>query len=86
MKEVERVGLLKMDFLGLSTLTLIHDALDEIKRTDGRSTLDIDDDPARRCEDLPAVQRRPDLRHLPVRELGHARAAAQGQAASGSTT
>ena len=25
MKEVERVGLLKMDFLGLSTLTLIHD-------------------------------------------------------------
>ncbi|MDO8795141.1 MAG: DNA polymerase III subunit alpha, partial [Vicinamibacterales bacterium] len=41
MKEVERVGLLKMDFLGLSTLTLIRDALDEIKRTDG-VTLDID--------------------------------------------
>ena len=36
MKEVERVGLLKMDFLGLSTLTLIRDALDEIKRTEGR--------------------------------------------------
>ncbi len=35
MKEVERVGLLKMDFLGLSTLTLIQDALDEIRRTDG---------------------------------------------------
>ena len=34
MKEVERVGLLKMDFLGLSTLTLIRDALDEIKRTE----------------------------------------------------
>ncbi len=28
MKEVERVGLLKMDFLGLSTLTLISDALE----------------------------------------------------------
>jgi DNA polymerase-3 subunit alpha len=41
MKEVERVGLLKMDFLGLSTLTLIQDALDEIKRTEG-ITLDID--------------------------------------------
>jgi DNA polymerase-3 subunit alpha len=41
MKEVERVGLLKMDFLGLSTLTLIRDALDEIKRTDGLD-LDID--------------------------------------------
>jgi DNA polymerase-3 subunit alpha len=41
MKEVERVGLLKMDFLGLSTLTLIRDALDEIKRTNGID-LDID--------------------------------------------
>jgi DNA polymerase-3 subunit alpha len=41
MKEVERVGLLKMDFLGLSTLTLIDDALKEIKRTEG-ITLDID--------------------------------------------
>ena len=40
MKEIERIGLLKMDFLGLSTLTLIYDALAEIKRTTGdrRST------------------------------------------------
>jgi DNA polymerase-3 subunit alpha len=48
MKEIERVGLLKMDFLGLSTLTLIRDALDEIRRTEGID-LDIDaiplDDP-----------------------------------------
>ncbi|HTM02574.1 MAG TPA: DNA polymerase III subunit alpha [Vicinamibacterales bacterium] len=44
MKEVERVGLLKMDFLGLSTLTLIHDALTEIKRTEGID-LDIDSIP-----------------------------------------
>ena len=41
MKDVERVGLLKMDFLGLSTLTLIQDALDEIKRTEGIE-IDID--------------------------------------------
>ena len=41
MKEVERVGLLKMDFLGLSTLTLIRDALEEIKRTEAVD-LDID--------------------------------------------
>jgi DNA polymerase-3 subunit alpha len=41
MKEVERVGLLKMDFLGLSTLTLIDDCLGEIKRTAG-VTVDID--------------------------------------------
>jgi DNA polymerase-3 subunit alpha len=41
MKEIERVGLLKMDFLGLSTLTLIRDALAEIRRTEG---IDIDID------------------------------------------
>src|SRR4051812_20567712 len=41
MKEVERVGLLKMDFLGLSTLTLIEDCLHEIARTEG-ITIDID--------------------------------------------
>ncbi len=35
MKEIERIGLLKMDFLGLSTLTLIQDALDQIDRTTG---------------------------------------------------
>src|SRR4029077_15949441 len=48
MKEIERIGLLKMDFLGLSTLTLIFDAIAEIKRTEGVD-LDIDaiplDDP-----------------------------------------
>ena len=41
MKEIERVGLLKMDFLGLSTLTLIDDALKAIKRTEG---VDLDFD------------------------------------------
>ena len=35
MKEVERVGLLKMDFLGLSTLTLLQDAVDHIRDTLG---------------------------------------------------
>src|SRR6185295_7733320 len=41
MKEIERVGLLKMDFLGLSTLTLIDDAIKEIRRTTGER-IDID--------------------------------------------
>ena len=41
MKDVERMGLLKMDFLGLSTLTLIYDCLEEIKRTTGED-IDID--------------------------------------------
>src|SRR5262252_6428937 len=44
MKEIERVGLLKMDFLGLSTLTLIFDCIEEIRRTTGE-TLDIDSVP-----------------------------------------
>src|SRR5207237_310475 len=44
MKEEERVGLLKMDFLGLSTLTLIDDALKEVKRTEGND-LDLDNIP-----------------------------------------
>jgi DNA polymerase III subunit alpha len=35
MKEIERIGLLKMDFLGLSTLTLLDDAVREIERTTG---------------------------------------------------
>src|SRR5687768_15294765 len=44
MNEVEGVGLMTMDFLGLSTLTLIQDALAEIKRTEGFD-LDIDNVP-----------------------------------------
>ena len=39
MKEIERVGLLKMDFLGLSTLTLLDDAVKHIKETLG---VDVD--------------------------------------------
>src|SRR5438552_8327179 len=37
MKEIERVGLLKMDFLGLSTLTLIDDCVKQIERTTGEA-------------------------------------------------
>ena len=47
MKEIERIGLLKMDFLGLSTLTLLDDAVAEIKRTTGQeidlTALPLDD-------------------------------------------
>ena len=68
MKEIERVGLLKMDFLGLSTLTLIQDALAEITRTTGDPARHRHH-PARRPEDVRAVRRRPDLRGVPVREL-----------------
>ncbi|HEV2985594.1 MAG TPA: DNA polymerase III subunit alpha, partial [Vicinamibacterales bacterium] len=40
MKDIERVGLLKMDFLGLSTLTLIDDCVREIEQATGEK-LDI---------------------------------------------
>lgn len=47
MKEIERIGLLKMDFLGLSTLTLLDDAVKEIERTTGKridlAALPLDD-------------------------------------------
>ena len=37
MKEIERIGLLKMDFLGLSTLTLLDDAVAHIQDTTGET-------------------------------------------------
>ena len=40
-KFVESVGLIKMDFLGLKTLSIIKDALDNVKRTRGK-VIDID--------------------------------------------
>lgn len=47
MKGVEKIGLLKMDFLGLKTLTLVDDALRIIKSTAGKdidiSTIPFDD-------------------------------------------
>jgi DNA polymerase-3 subunit alpha len=41
MKSVEKMGLLKMDFLGLTTLTVINDAVKLIEQTRGE-TLDIE--------------------------------------------
>jgi len=41
MKAVDKLGLLKMDFLGLKTLTVIADAVDNIRRA-GHKTFDIE--------------------------------------------
>ena len=47
MKEIDRIGLLKMDFLGLSTLTLLHDAVAHIQDSTGETvaldTLPLED-------------------------------------------
>ena len=79
MKEIERIGLLKMDFLGLSTLTLIFDALAEIKRTTGID-VDIDNVPFDESGHVPAVSGRADLRRLPVRKQRDAGHPPEGQA------
>ncbi len=39
---VEKLGLLKMDFLGLKTLTVIADAQDNVRRTRQQPTFDVD--------------------------------------------
>jgi DNA polymerase-3 subunit alpha len=44
MKDIENAGLLKMDFLGLRTLTIIRDAIDMIKKNHNVE-IDIDDVP-----------------------------------------
>ena len=57
MKEIERIGLLKMDFLGLSTLTLLERRRrgDQARR---RATmLDLDTIPLDDAEDVPDVRR-----------------------------
>ena len=49
MNGLEQVGMLKMDFLGLTTLTVIHDAIEAIKTRHGvvvdTDALDLDDPP-----------------------------------------
>ena len=49
MKSIEKMGLLKMDFLGLTTLTVIDDALKLIKSTTG-DEIDIDHRARRRAD------------------------------------
>ena len=48
MSSVEKIGLVKFDFLGLKTLTLIHDCLDLVRESRGRApdlkTLPLDDE------------------------------------------
>ena len=53
MKAVEKMGLLKMDFLGLTTLTVIDDCLKLIEQNRGEK-VDIGNDSARRSGDVRA--------------------------------
>ena len=66
MVAIEKLGLLKMDFLGLTTLTMLDDALKLIAQTRGER-IDLDDTPARRPGDLrEGLSQGTDPRRLPV--------------------
>ena len=75
MKNVEALGLLKVDFLGLRNLDVIDKAVQLIG-----GNLEIDDDRARRQEDLRDARARRGQRRLPVRVVGHARRAPHREA------
>ena len=71
MHGIEALGLLKFDFLGLSNLTILRQAVDLVKQERG----DRDrprHDPARRPEDVRAAGVGRDDRHLPAGVGGHA--------------
>ncbi len=65
MNALERIGLLKMDFLGLTTLTVLDDAVRLIQQNRGVD-IDLPTLAARRCGHLCAFLARRYHRHLPV--------------------
>ena len=75
MKWVEEAGLVKFDFLGLKTLTVIQNALDLLRRA--AISVDIGAIPLDDAHDLRALRQRPDGRGLPGGKLGHAHALRQ---------
>ena len=76
--DVEAVGLVKFDFLGLTTLTILDWTIRYVRKLDPQSTIDLEalplDDQAR-VRDL---QDRQHHRRVPVRIARHARAAEAG--------
>ena len=70
MNVVERVGLLKIDFLGLRNLTVMKAASDEIRRTTDAG-LRSGDDPRRRRAHLRDARPRRDAGRLPARVRRH---------------
>ncbi len=65
MDDLEKIGLLKMDFLGLTTLTTIDDCVKLIEKTRGEK-LDLE---ALTLDDAAAYEslgKGPDVGHLPI--------------------
>ena len=66
MKAVEKMGLLKMDFLGLTTLTIIDDALQLIEQMRGERARSADAAARRRRDLREGLPHRADDGRLPV--------------------
>ena len=71
MNAVSKLGLLKMDFLGLKTLTVIADAVANVRRTADPS-FDIEQIPLDDAGDLRPAQLRPHHGRVPARIQRHA--------------
>ena len=81
MNAVEKMGLLKIDFLGLITLDIIDDTLERIAAREGQAP-DLYAPSPRRREDLRAFPQRPHSLRLSVRLLRDEGPVAPGQAES----
>ena len=66
MVAIEKMGLLKMDFLGLTTLTILTDALKLIEQTRGTRDHARTDSPRRQRDLRKGLPQGTDLRRLPV--------------------
>ena len=85
MRVVEKMGLLKMDFLGLRTLTVIDDAIKSAKAAEG-VTIDIETLPLDDPEVFRLFPGRAHEGRVPVRVGRHGRSAAQVAADADSKT
>ena len=65
MEDVEAIGLLKMDFLGLKNLTMIQKTLDLVEETHGK-TIDPDDLPMDDPQNFKLLERGRSGRGLPA--------------------
>ena len=65
MDDLEKIGLLKMDFLGLTTLTIIDDCVKLIEKTRGEK-LDLESLALDDADGLRVARQRPDGGHLPI--------------------
>ena len=86
MNDVEALGLLKMDFLGLRNLDVIDEAVRIIRESAGVDLGDLADLPLDDEKTYQMLARGDTLRRLPVRVERHARGAAPGAPDASSTT